>query len=378
MKRGVRQLSVWALMAAFLGGPTLGLAAQKPDSAQAKAKLTAIRARIADLAQRIGSELQRRDAESARLREAELRITAQRRRLEELRIQQTAAERRRNGLIEDQSKTRRSLDAERHALAEEMRAAYMIGRQEPIKMLLNQNNPATFGRNMTYYGYFARQRSAKIEAINGQVAHLQELLRGIDAETLALNELERGARSEMAGLEQARSERSMALSGLSKQVSSGNQELSRLKREAAALENLLADLARVMQDFPVDSQQPFDRLRGKLSWPVIGQLAAAAQRNGVLIETEPGAKVRAPYFGRVVYADWLQGLGLLMIIGHGGGYLSLYGHSEVLYKSVGDWVAPGDLIAAMGESPSTRPRLYFEIRDGRKPVDTRFWLKSRP
>jgi len=377
MKRGVRQLSVWTLMAAFLGGPTLDLAAQKPDSAQAKAKLTAIRARIADLAQRIGSELQRRDAESARLREAELRITAQRRQLEELRIRQSAAERRRNGLIEDQSKTRRSLDAECKALAEQMRAAYMIGRQEPLKMLLNQNNPATFGRNMTYYGYFARQRSAKIAVINVQVAHLQELLRAIETETLALKELERGARSEMADLDRARSERSQALSGLSERVSSGNQELSRLKRQEAALENLVADLARVMQDFPVDAQQPFDRLRGKLSWPVIGRLAtpAGTQRNGVLIETEPGTKVRAPYFGRVVYADWLQGLGLLMIIGHGGGYLSLYGHSEVLYKSVGDWVAPGDLIAAMGESPSPRPRLYFEIRDGRKPVDTRLWLK---
>ena len=93
--------------------------------------------------------------------------------------------------------------------------------------------------------------------------------------------------------------------------------------------------------------------------------------NGVMIETAPGAKVRAPYFGRVVYADWLQGLGLLMIIGHSGNYMTLYGHAEVLYKSVGDWVSPGDVIAAVSDSGGAPPQLYFEIRDGRKPRRTR-------
>jgi murein hydrolase activator len=88
--------------------------------------------------------------------------------------------------------------------------------------------------------------------------------------------------------------------------------------------------------------------------------------------------VRAPYFGRVVYADWLQGLGLLLIIGHGGNYMTLYGHAEVLYKSVGDWVAPGDVIAAVSDTGGTPPQLYFEIRDGRKPVDPKNWLRANP
>ena len=91
--------------------------------------------------------------------------------------------------------------------------------------------------------------------------------------------------------------------------------------------------------------------------------------NGVMIETARGAKVRAPYFGRVVYADWLQGLGLLLIIGHAGNYMTLYGHAEVLYKSVGDWVSPGDIIAGLSDAGGAAPELYFEIRDGRKPVD---------
>ena len=98
--------------------------------------------------------------------------------------------------------------------------------------------------------------------------------------------------------------------------------------------------------------------------------------HGVMIETTRGAKVRAPYFGRVVYADWLQGLGLLLIIGHDGGYMSLYGHAEVLYKSVGDAVAPGDLIASLDDAEGKQPQLYFEIRQGRKPLDPRIWLKG--
>ena len=97
-----------------------------------------------------------------------------------------------------------------------------------------------------------------------------------------------------------------------------------------------------------------------------------------MIAAAPGAKVRAAYFGRVVYADWLQGQGLLLIIGHRGGYMTLYGHAEVLYKSVGDWVAPGDVIAALNDANGAAPQLYFEIREGRKTVDPGVWLKASP
>ena len=170
-------------------------------------------------------------------------------------------------------------------------------------------------------------------------------------------------------------------------MQSADAELARLKREEQAVESLLADLAKVLPDLPADPQQSFAALRGRLPWPVPGRLTAAyhdlrsdstqggLRWNGVLIEAEKGARVRAPYFGRVIYADWLQGLGLLMIISHSGGYLSLYGHAEVLYKSVGDRVSPGDLIAALPDAGEGKPRLYFEIRQGRRPVDPKLWLR---
>jgi septal ring factor EnvC (AmiA/AmiB activator) len=348
------------------------------DSEQAKAKLAAVRARIAALTSRLGGELKERDALSSHLRDAELLITAKRQRLEALRAEKTAAERHRTELRSEQAAVQSALEAERAALSREVRAAYMIGRQEQLKLLLNQSNPANFGRTLTYYGYFAQERSSKIETIQGRVLRLQQLAAEIDQQSARLQSLEDDASREMAGVEHARAERADALAAVAKQVANGNQELANLKREEQAVESLVAELTRVLQDFPVDAAQSFDRMRGKLPWPVPGRVTARMQQRGEMIEAARGAKVRAPYFGRVVYADWLQGLGLLLIIGHGGGYMTLYGHAEVLYKSVGDWVAPGDVIAALSDANGPPPQLYFEIREGRKTVDPKGWLKANP
>jgi septal ring factor EnvC (AmiA/AmiB activator) len=378
-----------ATVAAVLYCAGTWAAAESTDSAQAKAKLAAVRARIAALTNRLGDELEERDALSARLREAELAITAKRQRLDTLRAAEAAAERRRAELRAEQERDQNALRAERATLGAQVRAAYMIGRQEQLKLLLNQSNPASLGRTLTYYGYFAQERSGKIDTIQSQVMRLNQLVAEIDQQSAQLKTLADDASREMAGLEQARAERAAALAALTKQVASGNQELANLRREEQAVESLVADLTRMMQDFPVDATQSFDRMRGKLPWPVQGRVTAHYREahansapgmrwNGEMIEAARGAKVRAPYFGRVVYADWLQGLGLLLIIGHSGGYMTLYGHAEVLYKSVGDWVAPGDVIAALSDAAGAAPQLYFEIREGRKTVDPKAWLKTNP
>jgi murein hydrolase activator len=387
-----RRLTALCVAIALIGlycASTWAAAPEPADSAQAKAKLAAVRARIAVLTNRLGDELKRRDASSARLRETELIITAKRQRLDALRAAQTTAERRRSELRAEQLRDQNALQAQRDALAAQVRAAYMIGRQEQLKLLLNQSDPARLGRTLAYYGYFAAERSSKIDTIQGQVLRLQQLVTEIDQQSAQLKTLENDASREMAGLERARADRAGALAALSKQVASGNQELAELKREEQAVESLVADLEQVLQDFPVDATQSFDRMRGKLPWPVLGRVTAHYQEqhanstagmrwNGEMIEAVRGAKVRAPYFGRVVYADWLQGLGLLLIIGHSGGYMTLYGHAEVLYKSVGDWVAPGDVIAALSDANGAAPQLYFEIREGRKTVDPKVWLKTNP
>jgi septal ring factor EnvC (AmiA/AmiB activator) len=358
------------------------------DSAQAKAKLAAVRARIAELTNRMGTQLAQRDSLSARVRDTELVIAGKRQHVEELRVAQAAVERKRAELRSEEGRNLAALQSERGSLAAQARAAYMIGRQEELKLLLNQSNPAGLGRTLTYYGFFAEQRSRKIKAIQDDEMRLQQLVAQIEQQTQALKKLEDDATQEIAGLQHARTERSVAVAALTKKLASDNQELGNLKKQEQAVESLVADLSRMMQDFPSDPSQSFDHLRGKLPWPVPGRVSARYQAprersggvrwNGVMIETAPGTKVRAPFFGRVVYADWLQGLGMLMIIAHSGGYMTLYGHAEVLYKSVGDRVAPGDVIAALRDSEGAKPELYFEIRDGRKTVDPKLWLKTTP
>jgi murein hydrolase activator len=389
INRTLARLCVAAAWAALCCAGSSAAAAQAQSSAQANAKLAAVRARIAALASRLNGELSERDALSARLRDAELLITEKRRHLDMLHAAQIAADRRRSELRGEQQRDQDALQTQRAALAAQVRAAYMIGRQEQLKLLLNQASPGGLGRTLTYYEYFAAQRSAKIAVIQEQVMRLQQLVAEIEQQDLELTTLQNDASREMAGLEHARGERAGALAALTKQLANGSEELGRLKREEQAVESLVADLARLMQDFPVDATQSFDRMRGRLPWPVQGRVTAHYQEthansgpdirwNGEMIEAARGAKVRAPYFGRVVYADWLQGLGLLLIIGHSGGYMTLYGHAEVLYKSVGDWVAPGDVIAALSDANGAAPQLYFEIREGRKTVDPAVWLKTNP
>ena len=388
MNRSLRALGAAALLAIACASGAAAVA-EPQDSAQAKAKLAAVRARIAELTGRMGTQLAQRDSLSARVRETELVIASKRQRVEEVHAAQLAAEKRRSELRAEEARNLSALQAERESLSAQARAAYMIGRQEELKLLLNQSNPATLGRTLTYYGYFAEQRSQKIKSIQGDETRLQQLVAQIEQQSQDLQKLEDAATKEIAGLQHARAERAVAVAALTKKLESGNQELGNLKREEQAVEALVADLSRMMQDFPTDPSQSFDRLRGKLPWPVVGRVVARYQAprgasgggvrwNGVMIEAARGAKIRAPFFGRVVYADWLQGLGLLMIVGHSGGYMTLYGHAEVLYKSVGDRVAPGDVIAGLSDTEGAKPQLYFEIRDGRKTVDPKLWLKTNP
>ena len=394
-----RSLAAWALgicITAATGSPAPPTGspgagppgAESPDAAEAKAKLAAVRARIAELTARLGSELKQRDALDARLRDADLGITAERRRLESLNAALLAAERQRNELNVEQAHNRAALDTERASLAAQVRAQYMIGRADEMRLLLSQTNPARAGRMAAYYGYFARARAMRIEEIAARERHLAELSAEIDRASANLKSLQTEAAREVAALVRARQERAVAVAALDEQVQSGHLQLARLQQEEQAVESLVGDLERVLKDFPVDAQQSFEQLRGKLPWPVSGKLTTryqetrthgaptAVRLNGVMIETVRGAKVRAPCSGRVVYADWLQGMGLLIIIAHSGNFLTLYGHAEVLYKSVGDRVAPGDVIAAVSDAGGTVPQLYFEIREGRKPVDPKMWLKA--
>ena len=356
------------------------------DSATAAAALSDLQRRIAALAGRQQHELEQRDAANAALREAELAITGRRRRIDELRAQESAALRRRAALRSEATRVQSTLDAARAALAEDVRSAYVTRTDSGVIWLAGQTDAARLGRMATYAGYFARRRAADLDEIRARAAALDELTAQISRLTDRLRSLQADAEREIVGLERGREARAASLAALEHDLAGDAGELQALRRQASAEEALLAELSRVVADLPGAGRRGFADLRGRLAWPVAGRIlgspqesrvaqGAAARWSGVLIDAARGAKVRAPCRGRVVYADWLQGLGFLLIIAHDGDFMTLYGHAEVLYKSVGDEVVAGEVIAALRDTGAAPPQLYFEIREGRSPRDPRIWLE---
>jgi septal ring factor EnvC (AmiA/AmiB activator) len=378
-------LTLWLPWVAFQGDGSMVRAATNPDAKEAELKQ--VRDRIDSIRRSIHADAERRDTLAGQVKEAELKIQSARERLSDVRAQRIASENRLGDLKQEQVTTNKRIDAEREALAAELNVAYMNGHQEQLKLLLNQQDPARLGRMMAYYGYFGRARAERITAISEHLAHLELIAENIEQETQKLRELENEQARDVKTLAGARDQRARTLAQVQSKIKNRNDELAKLQREAQALEKLVEELRRAIEEFPELAEQPFQRVKGKLPWPVKGSLLARFGQlraggplkwQGVVIGADRGTQVRSPYYGRVVYADWLPGLGLLVVLDHGGGYMSLYGHNEQVYRRVGDRVSPGDALAAVGDAAGLgKPGLYFEIRKGREPLDPANWLVKK-
>ena len=355
------------------------------DARKAEQQLESVKSEIERITREVSAEQVERDRLTRELKSAELSLGKAREALLEVRRERAEGAARRAALAAEKRAREKDLDDNRAALAGQMRAAYLIGQQEPLKLLLNQKDPTLAGRMFVYYSYFGRARAGQIRLIEDDVQRLAELDSELEAEDARLAELEKQQRAQLGELEQAHEKRTLVLANLEAQTHSRSQSLERLRMQQAGLERLVRELRAAIERYPVEGNDAFTRLRGKLAWPVSGQLlarfgearAGGVRWDGVLVATERGAPVKAVCQGRVIYADWLPGLGLLAIVDHGDGYLSLYGHNERLLKAVGEHVDAGDTIAASGDSGgSPRPELYFEIRKGGKPVDPRPWFRA--
>lgn len=354
------------------------------DRRKAEAELAAVQAEIERIREAVHRDQVERDRLSRELRSAEVSVGAARAGLERLRRARAEHTERRTQLAAEKQREEAELARDQAMLAGQLRAAYVIGREEPLRLLLNQKDPARIGRMLAYYGYFGRARADEIARIEANVRQIETLDAQLAEEERRLEALEAERLGEIQRLELARSKRGAVLASLNDQARTRSESLERLRRQKAGLEKLLRELKRAMEKFPA-AGSAFAKLRGQLSWPVVGKIVArfgearagGVKWDGMLLATERGAPVRSVYSGRVVYADWLPGLGLLAIVDHGEGYLSLYGHNERLHKAAGERVTAGETLAAAGDSGGrSRPELYFEIRKAGKPVDPRPWFKA--
>jgi len=388
LSRGLRRAICGPLLLVFALAGATAPAADDPNPAKAEAELKAVRSQIDRVRAEMERDAGRHDQLAREIEESEQTVAGARSALEKIKRERAVHTARRAELAEQRRGEESVLVEHRAALAGQIRAASMIGQKEPIKLLLNQRDPGQTGRVLIYYQYFGRARADQISAINSHLAELTTLDAALAEEEARLVALEEQQTGELSRLQSARERRGRALVSLEAESKNRARELARLKDQQDGLEKLVRELRRALErldKFPTDSKDAFAKLRGKLSWPVAGKLIASfgqtraggVKWDGVLLSGAQGSAVRAVYHGRVVYADWLSGLGLLTIIDHGDGYLSLYGHNERLYKEVGERVTAGDTIATVGDSGGrSTPALYFEIRKAGRPIDPRPWFKS--
>ena len=380
--RPLISLLLWLIV-----GPSMAATAGKTE-----AQLRALKGQIDRVSRQVGQDALNRDRLARNLRSAELAVTGARSELDVLHAQEIDHATRRTALSAERARVSASLARERAGLATQLQVAYQMGRREPLQLLLNQRDLAATARMVTWYGYFSRARAAQIAGIAQQVLRIDSLDAALAAQEHALADIRSARQSRLVQLESGRAQRQSALSNLQTEARSRAASLARLRGQQGSLEKLLRELTRVIRPRTSDPgalpdySSEFGKLRGRLAWPVAGQVVASfgdtrasgVRWDGMVVATQHAAPVRAVAAGRLIYADWLPGLGLLAIVDHGSGYLSLYGYNDQLRKSAGETVVGGEIIAAAGDTGGRpEPQLYFEIRRAGKPVDPRPWFRQR-
>jgi septal ring factor EnvC (AmiA/AmiB activator) len=251
---------------------------------------------------------------------------------------------------------------------------------------LNQEDPDTVGRVLAYYDYYNRARIESINQVKDQVDLINSLKRRIESETDKLEKLKSSQLAKNRDLNTFRESRKLVLKQLESDIHQKDLELQKLLEEEQKLFALINQLEREKDKIIYREEiPPFNTLKGKLDWPASGKLMNryGARRKvgnlkwqGIKISAEAGNDVRAVHTGKVLFADWFRNLGLLIILDHGEGYMSLYGYNQSLLKKPGDWVLAGETIAYAGNSGGQRvPGVYFEIRHNGKPLDPSLWCK---
>jgi len=414
------------------------------ERAQTQQQLDATRQDIAELKKTLGKLQEEKAGVQKDLKATETDIGNLEKQVEALQQELKKTEGELERLDTEKNKLQSARVEQQRLIAIQARSAYQNGREEYLKLLLNQQNPEKFARTLTYYDYLSKARLEQLRTFNETLRQLanveqeiatqqQQLLAqraDLDSRRQAL-ETERGKRqqvlaklnSDMKDRDQKLQSREQDQADLSKVLKTIEETLARQAREAEEArkkallaqqeaekrrqqEALAAAAAREQAREPVEPPKKarttlgplvssdganyggaFSAARGKLPWPVNGRLLARfgdargsdarAKWDGVMISANPGTQVRAVHGGRVVFADWLRGAGLLVILDHGNGYLSLYGHNQSLLKSAGDIVKAGEAISTVGDSGGQDAAgLYFAIRQQGRPTDPSQWCRG--
>jgi septal ring factor EnvC (AmiA/AmiB activator) len=355
---------------------------EQNKAAETDHQLKNVHKAITEQKQTIAKTNKKRKKLKAQLKENELAIAAIAKKVNETNNFLNTTRKKISALKKQKIQLIKQKQQQQELLAQQLRAAYSNGDHDYLKLILNQEKPASIQRTLTYYQYFNKARIDEIKQFEQTVAALAKVTEQQKIQADKLLELKQQQLAQKAELKKSSKARKNTIKQLNRQLLSKQQLLKKLQGEE---ENLAIELNRLQQLAREELDLAgLDQLQHKLSWPVKGRLLKKfgnrkqgyLRWKGVLIGAPIGREIKSIHNGKVLFSDWLNGYGLVIVIDHGNGYMSLYGHNQALLKNVGDRVETGEPIALVGQSGGqTRAALYFEVRHDGKAVNPKLWCQ---
>jgi septal ring factor EnvC (AmiA/AmiB activator) len=356
------------------------------DDDEPEAQVKALQQDIKQLKKWLQDARSEQSGVEKKLRKTEQNINKLNRKIDTNKKELQKEEKRLKDLHKEQLGLKDSQALQQHQLHQQIKTAYKMGQQPYLQVLFNQQRPDQVARALTYFDYVNRARSDKIQSYTQTLERLSHIETDLKESYQQTQTLQESLNQRRVKLTTAKDQRQQVLASLKHNINNKDNKLNRAIADRKRLQELLNQVDNIALLVPVDNTKPFKSLKGKLPWPTSGKrmnrfgtLTGNHQQRwkGWLIRANEGSSVQAIHHGRIVFSDWLRGFGLLTIVDHGNGYLSLYGRNQSLLRDTGEWVNAGDAIATVGNSGGfDQVRLYFEIRAKGKPQNPSRWLNK--
>ena len=360
--------------------------ASNADESQQK-ELDSLKRSISTLERQLEDRGKQRNSLQSALKKVELESSKINRNIRRLRNKINNLEKQLKTLNKKEKDLQQNIRAQSDAISEQITAAHQLGDQEPIKLLLNQEDPQQLARVLKYYDYFLKARADKIQRYKKDIDDLTETMAEINRQKLAIDQSKKALEADKKTLSNRVKSRKKTLDKLQSSLRTDKKKLSKLQDERNKLEEIIETVKKAAAKLALPSNyESFVSRKGKLKWPLKGRVAHSfgSKRSGTLrwqgwlISASAGDAVKTVHHGRVVFSNYLRGFGLLVIVDHGDGYMTLYAHNQELLRETGDWVQSNEVISRAGDTGGlNKPALYFEIRKQGNPADPKVWLGKR-
>ncbi|HET6552584.1 MAG TPA: peptidoglycan DD-metalloendopeptidase family protein [Dyella sp.] len=362
----------------------------RTEQAEAQKKLTDVHSKVEALAKEQAETAAKRDSATTELARQANAVASAAKAVRETDTQLAAKQKELDQLQADRSELQKNLEGQRAAIAELLRATYALGRGSDLRLLMGDDDVARIAQALAYSKYFQEDRVARVQKLMGDLAKLQDLETRITAQQQALQASRAERETQAKTLEQQRAAQAKLVADTDAQYKDQGARLAALKQNEASLNQLVDKLQKAIDEAAREAERAakanagtatpspgkgLANIRGNLPWPASGVVNTYG--NGVLIKASGGSEVHAVASGKVVYAAFLRGYGMLVILNHGNGWLSMYGNNETLLHGVGDQVSVGEVVGTATAPTGVNTGVYFELRQNNKPVDPRTWLSQR-